>query len=257
MNAQSTQQQKQFKVLLIGDTCIDEYQYGIVERISPEAPVPIFKLTSKESKMGMASNVYQNLKNLNCDVRRYYGKSSFKTRLIDKRSKQHLVRIDDDVESKPFDPWSVDNLEDYDAIVISDYNKGFVTYDVIANLRNRFTGPMFLDTKKTNLSLFNGIFVKINELEYKNCTSHNSTLIVTLGDKGAMFQHPDGDEYFSCSDVEVSDITGAGDTFLAALTYKYLCTKDIQESIKFAIRASGITVTHFGVYAPTLEEICV
>jgi D-beta-D-heptose 7-phosphate kinase/D-beta-D-heptose 1-phosphate adenosyltransferase len=255
MTALNTQPQKRFNVLLIGDTCVDEYQYGVVERISPEAPVPIFKLTSRESKMGMASNVYQNLKNLNCDVTCYYGKSSFKTRLIDRRSKQHLIRIDDDVESKPFDPYTVDNLEDYDAIVISDYNKGFVTHSVITNLRDRFTGPIFLDTKKTNLSLFNGIFVKINELEYKNCTSYNSTLIVTLGDKGAMYQHPNGDEFFSCSDVEVSDVTGAGDTFLAALTYKYLCTNVIQESIKFAIQASGITVKHFGVYAPTLKEI--
>lgn len=255
MTALNTQLQKRFNILLIGDTCVDEYQYGIVERISPEAPVPIFKLTGRESKMGMASNVYQNLKNLNCDVTRYYGKSSFKTRLIDRRSKQHLIRIDNDIISKPFDPYTVDNLEDYDAIVISDYNKGFVTYDTITNLRNRFTGPMFLDTKKTNLSLFDNIFVKINELEYKNCTSHNSTLIVTLGDKGAMYQHPNGDEYFNCSDVEVSDVTGAGDTFLAAMTYKYLCANDMQKSIKFAIRASGVTVKHFGVYAPTLEEI--
>jgi D-beta-D-heptose 7-phosphate kinase/D-beta-D-heptose 1-phosphate adenosyltransferase len=53
----------------------------------------------------------------------------------------------------------------------------------------------------------------------------------------------------------VSDVTGAGDTFLSALTYGYLQTKNIQQSIKFAIQASEITVRHFGVYAPTLKEI--
>ena len=55
--------------------------------------------------------------------------------------------------------------------------------------------------------------------------------------------------------VEVSDVCGAGDTFLAALTYKYLETQDMNQAITFAIKASSITVQHVGVYAPTLEEI--
>jgi bifunctional ADP-heptose synthase (sugar kinase/adenylyltransferase) len=255
MTELSTQPQKQFNVLLIGDTCVDEYRYGVVERISPEAPVPIFRLTHKEEKMGMASNVYRNLKNLNCNVTPYFGTPSHKTRLIDTKTKQHLIRIDNDVKAIPFSPYTVKDLKTYDAIVISDYDKGYITYDVITYLRDNFTGPIFLDTKKTNLMLFDGIFVKINELEYKKCGSYNSTLIVTLGDKGAMFKQPSGEEYFSCSNVEVSDVTGAGDTFLSALAYKYLCSGDIRKSIQFAARASEITVKHFGVYAPTLEEI--
>ena len=55
--------------------------------------------------------------------------------------------------------------------------------------------------------------------------------------------------------VEVADVCGAGDTFLSALVYQYLTTKDIDSSIPFAIRASEVTVQHTGVYAPSLGEI--
>jgi bifunctional ADP-heptose synthase (sugar kinase/adenylyltransferase) len=51
-----TQQQKQFKILVIGDSCVDIYHYGECTRISPEAPVPIFKHEKSEKYGGMASN---------------------------------------------------------------------------------------------------------------------------------------------------------------------------------------------------------
>jgi D-glycero-beta-D-manno-heptose-7-phosphate kinase len=263
MIEQTTQQQKQFNILLIGDTCIDEYRYGVVERISPEAPVPIFKIVRVEQKNGMASNVEENLKSLGCNVTAYYGKQSLKTRIVHEKSKQHLLRIDDDVISHPLIIESIDNIQNYDAIVISDYNKGFVSYETIKSLRKKYDGPIFLDTKKKDLYHFGGIYVKINESEFNNSISINDMLIVTLGENGAMLKHtnPWGDStnyflYFKCPKVEVSDVTGAGDTFLSALTYQYLKTKNISASIDFAIRASSITVQHFGCYAPTLEEIC-
>jgi sugar/nucleoside kinase (ribokinase family) len=76
-------------------------------------------------------------------------------------------------------------------------------------------------------------------------------LIVTLGANGSRL----GDTVYPSNAVEVSDVTGAGDTFLAALVYKYLETTDITQAIPFANRASAVTVQHYGVYAPTLEEI--
>jgi D-glycero-beta-D-manno-heptose-7-phosphate kinase len=260
MTEQNIPQQKPFNILLIGDTCIDEYRYGVVERISPEAPVPVFKIVRVEQKNGMASNVEENLKSLGCKVTTCYGKQSLKTRIVHEKSKQHLLRIDDDVISQPIDIQSINNIHDYDAIVISDYNKGFVSYETIKSLREMYKGPIFLDTKKADLSKFDGIYVKINETEFENSISINNMMIVTLGEKGAMFKqfNPWGEstDYFNCPKVEVSDVTGAGDTFLSALTYQYLQTKNISVSIDFAIKASSITVQHFGCYAPKLEEIC-
>jgi pentose-5-phosphate-3-epimerase len=60
--------QKPLKVLLLGETCRDEYHFGHVNRISPEAPVPVFDLQSCETKFGMANNVKNNLESFGCKV---------------------------------------------------------------------------------------------------------------------------------------------------------------------------------------------
>ena len=89
----NTQQQKRFKVLLLGDDCVDVYRYGTIDRISPEAPVPIFKFSHEEQRPGMAANVKHNLEIMGCDVTFLSNGTSIKTRLIDQRSRQHIVRI--------------------------------------------------------------------------------------------------------------------------------------------------------------------
>jgi D-beta-D-heptose 7-phosphate kinase/D-beta-D-heptose 1-phosphate adenosyltransferase len=245
------QQQKQFKVLLIGDSCKDIYQYGYVDRISPEAPVPVFVKTKSQTKYGMVENVAINLFALNCDVQVIKGEESTKTRLIDSRSKQQIVRVDEDVYSKTLS-YKKHNLTDYDAIVVSDYDKGSVSSELIVDLRKDYIGPIFIDTKKKDLVKFEGCFVKINELEYNHIESECSDLIVTLGHRGAQYKNI----IYPAKQVEVSDVCGAGDTFLASLTFKYLQTKNIEQAIQFAINASSVTVQHLGVYAPSLDEIC-
>ena len=245
----SIQQQAKYKILLIGDNCTDVYQYGTVDRLSPEAPVPVFVPTHREEREGMAGNVHANLVKLGCDVNIVCGHSSKKTRLIDSRSKQQILRIDEDVKSIP-----VVNLDPtgYDAIVISDYNKGVVSYDLIEQMIASKI-PVFVDTKKTDLDRMQGAWVKINELEYSKIKSECTGLIVTKGAKGATIKHH---EYSApAPSVEVVDVTGAGDTFLSALAYRYLETKDIRLAVDFAIKASSITVQHLGCYAPSLEEI--
>lgn len=244
----------QYKIILIGDSCVDAYQYGVVDRISPEAPVPIFKLSRKEYRPGMASNVKKNLENLGCIVEAYFGPDSVKTRLVDIRSGQQIVRIDDDKKSEPVDINKI-NFNHAEAIVISDYNKGFVTYETIETIIKRFRGPIFVDTKKQDLSRFHGSIVKINESEYNSRYSINDNLIVTLGDRGAMWKQYNKEKYFSTESVEVVDVCGAGDTFLSAITYKFLESNDLCSAIEFAIKASSITIQHRGVYAPTLNEI--
>jgi D-beta-D-heptose 7-phosphate kinase/D-beta-D-heptose 1-phosphate adenosyltransferase len=248
----TTQQQKQFKILLIGDNCTDVYQYGTVDRISPEAPIPVFVPTHSEERSGMAGNVYANLKALDCDVNFICGHASKKTRLIDSRSKQQIVRIDDDVQSTPvtFDTTIPDV---YDAVVISDYNKGVVSYELMEEIIATVKCPVFIDTKKTDLERLQGAWVKINELEYSKIKSECSGLIVTRGSEGASVLHHD----INCPAprVEVADVTGAGDTFLAAFAYQYINTKNLLQSTRFAIAASAVTVQHIGVYAPTLKEM--
>ena len=248
---------KPYKILLLGDSCEDVYWFGTVDRMSPEAPVPVFLPEREERRPGMAANVNSNLEQLGAEVKFYHGTLSEKTRLIDIRSRQHIARIDRDAAGSAL-MFERAMIADVDAIVISDYDKGAISYELIETLRREFTGPMFLDTKKTDLACFHGIFVKINELEYSRRVSINHSLIVTQGARGAMYKtgrDPRHETQYPAPAVEVFDVCGAGDTFLAALVVGYLDSQDISSAIKFAIRASAVTVQHLGAYAPTRTEI--
>lgn len=242
---------KKYQILLIGDNGIDQYQYGSVTRISPEAPVPVINYTHTVTKPGMAANVRENLERLGCDVTFIHGiKTCTKTRVIDSKSKQHLLRIDQDQPSKPIKV-NVATLDQYDAVVVSDYNKGSVEYETIEQLRNNYKGPIFVDTKKTDLARLEGCFVKINQLEFEAAKTFPTELIVTLGKNGVRYK----DYVLSAPQVEAFDVCGAGDTFLSALTYEYIRTQDMIQALEFATTAASVTVQHIGVYSPTLQEI--
>ena len=247
----STQVQKQFNILLVGDACEDTYTYGYVNRISPEAPVPVFEPHYQLVKDGMASNVCKNLETLECTVNFLHGKVSKKNRLIDHRTKQQLLRIDHDAESEPI-TFETSIPPVYDAIVVSDYNKGTVSYELIQELVGNV--PVFVDTKKTDLARLSGCYIKINALEQSRATSLPSKerLIITHGGHGAEWN---GRGFPAETAGDVTDVCGAGDTFLAALVYKFLEKNDMAEAIKFANKAAAVTVQHVGVYAPRLEEI--
>ena len=244
---------KQFNIILIGDICEDIYTYGNVNRISPEAPVPIFEPRYTIYHDGMAGNVRKNLEALGCTVNFIRGKTSRKKRLIDERTKQQLLRLDEDVVSEPV-TFETAIPPVYDAIVISDYNKGTVSYELIEELVQEVDVPIFVDTKKTDLARLSGCYVKINALEKSRATSlpDPEHLIVTHGGNGAEWNG----WVFPAEIVgDVIDVCGAGDTFLAALAYKFLETKDMRDAVQFANKASAVTVQHVGVYAPRLEQI--
>lgn len=251
-DSKNTQPQTPFNVLLIGDSCVDRYNIGTVERISPEAPVPVLKIIKTYDTPGMAANVLRNFKALGIEPDYVSNIEQItKTRFIDERSGQHLLRVDDE---KQLTSWSGNTpfpLDHYNAIVISDYNKGFLTYEHIERIIRNFKGPVFVDTKKTYLKRFQGAYVKINSLENSLATSVPDELIVTLGKHGARYK----DQIYPAPTIEVLDVCGAGDTFLSALTYQYLLTKDIEKAIVFANIAASITVQHRGNYAPTYDEI--
>ena len=246
-----TVQQTKYRILLVGDVCLDIYWFGVVDRISPEAPVPVFQYKYTEQHAGMAGNVSMNLETLGCEVVQICKDTGTKTRLIDLRSKQQITRIDNETAVTPL-TFADLGVIDYDAVVVSDYNKGSVSYELIEQIIQ--TGlPVFVDTKKTDLKRFEGAWVKINELEYSKITSECKGLIVTRGARGASVIH----HSIECPapEVEVADVTGAGDTFLSAFAYQYLGTTNLVQSVRFAIDASAVTVQHLGCYAPMLGEI--
>ena len=229
-------------ILVIGDSCIDEYRYGDITRVNPEATVPLLSYEKSEERFGMAQNVYQNLIRLGMNAE-FHGPEvlSRKIRYIDRRTGNHLLRVDMDVISVPYAP---KQTYDYDAIVISDYNKGFITEEVILEVRNRFSGPIYMDTKKTNLSKFKDIYIKINQRELYESTSmpERDTLIVTYGARGCGYM----DNIDPVKTIEVVDVCGAGDVFLAAMVVKHLETGDMNIALPFANEKAALSCQSLG-----------
>lgn len=247
------------KFLVIGDSCIDRFIYGACERICPEAPVPVFKPLDETQNYGMSGNVVENVKALKykCDI--ITNKNNIeKIRYIDSRSRQMIIRIDknDIIDENNKYRHDINKLKDYDAIIISDYDKGFLTETDINDILD-VKCTTFLQTKKLlGKWCLKANYIKLNQYEYKK-TKHlieklyfdiypgvDLKLIVTLGEKGCMYK---GKEYKITKKIEIRDVSGAGDTFLAALAVKYANTNNIEESILFAQKCSTKVVQKLGV----------
>lgn len=255
------------KVLVIGDECLDVFQYGKCNRISPEAPVPILNPTKLVKTLGMAGNVIANIEALNEEVVSIVNEDlPTKTRYVDSVSNQMLLRVD--TKDKIDRIRNLDFLDDekWKAIVISDYNKGFLReedIEAIAKYGIDNNIMTFLDTKKIYGDWAKDIdFIKINEKEYFANEGHidkfKNQLIVTVGGKGARHFN----KYMKSSflyeienKAEVRDLSGAGDTFLAALVVKYVQTTDIASAIKFANRCASYVVTQKGVVVVDKDKI--
>ena len=265
----NTQQQTFCKILLIGDSCVDRFHYGSCERMSPEAPVPVFKHISTETRNGMCLNVEDNINAFKfAEVTVITNSEKItKERFIDVVSGQHLLRADfgEEEKLKPFIPTvSIEeHVSEYDCVVFSDYNKGFICEDSakkVLSVCKKLNIPVFVDSKKQDLSCFSGAYIKINEKEFLQIDKKSvnmDMLIVTKGKLGAMWR----EELYKTESVDVVDVSGAGDTFLAALIYGYFSyNRDIEKAISTANKCASLVVQKSGTYSlgeKDVEELCI
>ena len=238
-------------ILVIGETCKDVFIYGESSRLCPEAPAPVFIPKKTIFNSGMASNVYNNIVSLghSCEILTNSNwEQVTKTRLIHRETNQMFIRIDEN--DHIVNPCSLENVEwdKYEVIVISDYDKGFLSVDHIVEISEKHP-CVFLDTKKTLGKWCEKIkFVKINSYEYERTKLFMSSdledkLIVTLGSKGCRHK----EKRYRVDNVEIKDVSGAGDTFLAGLPVKYAQTKEISDAIIFANQCATKVVQKRGV----------
>jgi D-beta-D-heptose 7-phosphate kinase/D-beta-D-heptose 1-phosphate adenosyltransferase len=242
------------KVLVIGESCMDIFIYGNTPRLSPEGPVPVFVPTTEKYNGGMASNVEANLLSLGCEVDLITNTSAItKTRYVHQSSNTLLLRVDEgdgdvkrvsDSDLKSIDYW------EYNMIVVSDYNKGFLNEEDIAYLA--FKHPNIIcDTKKKLGEWCKDLrFIKLNRSEYENnkefIQQNNwilEKLIITLDKDGCMYKG----KMYPTEQVEILDISGAGDTFVAAFTHKYIESNNIDTSLKYGNKCSSVVVQKRGV----------
>ena len=192
------------KILVIGDSCIDSYAYCRSTRLAPDKPVPVLEVLDTVNTPGMAYNVFRNVvsltkfpKGIDLLTNERY-EDVVKTRYVDAFSNHMFMRVDSVVN---IDRIKDNNIRDgYDTVIISDYDKGFLTAEDIEYICTNHP-QVFLDTKKILGNWANAArFIKINNHEYERS----------------------------------KDLSGAGDTFMAALAVKYTETGDIDSSITYA-----------------------
>ncbi len=235
-------------VLVIGDSCQDVFIYGDCQRMCPDAPVPIFLPTQIKKNGGMAANVAANLKSLGiqCDLISNLEEIE-KTRYVDEKTNHMFLRVDSNEESiERIKELSKETICKYKLIVISDYDKGFLTDDDIDFICTNHNN-VFIDTKKILGKWYKKAkFIKINEKEYmktKSTLKDEENIIITLGAQGCRYLN----NIFPVEKVGVKDMSGAGDTFLSGLVAEYLKTNDINKSIMFANKCATKVVQCRGV----------
>ena len=163
-----------------------------------------------------------------------------------------LLRVDsNDKVTNSFDIKKVD-FDSYDGVIVADYDKGFLTNDDIKKIGEK-SKLSFIDTKKTiDLENFKEFtFVKMNEVEWERCERYGAkyedwkeNLIVTMSERGCVFN---GRRFEVDNTVEVRDLSGAGDTWMASFAFKFVETKDVDESIEFANKNATLVVQKRGV----------
>ena len=250
------------KVLVIGDVIIDKYIYGTSERLSPEAPVPIVKHLHEVETLGGAGLVYENLKSLGVDVTLMesdHGYRSVKTRVI--CDGHYVTRIDDDKRASGnavlADVLSND-FSQYEYVILSDYDKGVLdnAKEIIAHI-NTFGCKVLVDPKRP-ASYYEGAWlIKPNMLEESQYGfgQHHWNWIVTDA-KGPVRARINKVMYtVEPEQVEVSDVTGAGDCFLATFVYGLTKGYDHKRCLELAVKGATEAVKHVGTHTLTVSDI--
>lgn len=300
------------KVLVIGDVMLDRYWWGSVARISPEAPVPIVSMEKTSLTAGGAANVAANLAGIGAaptlfgirgndsegraleelfatsdlGEHRLFSlenrRTSIKTRIV--AHKQHVVRIDQETttpisgsDEAVIWPELAEAIDSADAVILSDYAKGFLTRSLVGSVINRCNAGgklVVVDPKGRDFSKYRGASVITpNRREAFEATSIDlhepveaagtqlfdqlglRALLVTEGEAGMTLFEGSGIRHFDSVARDVYDVTGAGDTVIAVFTAAAAAGANFAESAELANVAAGIVVGTVGTTRITGEEL--
>tara|TARA_R110000796_G_scaffold67777_6_gene155610 strand:+ start:14672 stop:15418 length:747 start_codon:yes stop_codon:yes gene_type:complete len=244
------------KILVIGESCNDIFIYGACDRLAPAAPVPVFRKEPhlndmKISTGGMAMNVYNNISSFGDNVEIITNKNwedISKKRYVDYRTNYIVLRVDTGDHAYGSVDLDSINFDDYEAVIISDYDKGYLSEEDIEKISE--SHPLtFLDTKKIlDVWAEKITFIKINNFEFdrtKNVLPPNfvNKMVVTLGPDGCRYL----DRVFPVPKVDIRDTSGAGDTFIAGLVSSYIKHRSIERAIEFANTCATSVVQKKGI----------
>ncbi|MEN6445479.1 MAG: D-glycero-beta-D-manno-heptose-7-phosphate kinase [Candidatus Cloacimonas sp.] len=306
---------KQRRIIVLGDIMLDEYLWGKVQRISPEAPVPIIEINTSDYRLGGAANAALNLNVLGAEVTLtgVCGKDP-QSQIIMKKLKergmsasgifidasrpttlktrigsvsQQIVRLDrEDVSElnlnlqKDIFTYLAQIMPQADALLIEDYNKGLLSFNLINDvlqLARKYKKLVAVDPKYLNFSSYGGVEIfKPNFRELESYCGRKFTdredfersaeelrqrmnikhLVVTVGSEGMyVFSGKKQVKHLPSFAREVYDVSGAGDTVISALTLAYLYDSNIDSATLIANHSAAVAVAKKGTASVTTDEI--
>ncbi|MBC8359564.1 MAG: D-glycero-beta-D-manno-heptose-7-phosphate kinase [Candidatus Aminicenantes bacterium] len=319
----------QARIMVLGDLILDEYIWGDVQRISPEAPVPVVSAKRRSYVLGGAANAANNIKSLGADVclcgvvgrdknteillsqlkKQGIGRegvlavnkrhTTVKTRII--ASHQQVVRLDwehTDLLTKSINAKLYDfidqNISKFQAIVIEDYGKGVINHGLIKRvigLARTKSRIITVDPKEEHFQYYCGTTSitpnrKEAESAVRNLKIQDTTntfkintdnlmtdkvlrragkellrylkldsLLITLGEEGMYLFEDSQITHIPTQAQEVFDVSGAGDTVIAAFTLSMACGASKLEAAHIANFAAGIVVSKIGTATVSSGEL--
>lgn len=243
------------KVLVVGDIIRDHYVYGTMERLNPEGAAPLVRCTREETRLGGAANVWNNLISLGVDadiVEYNEHHQCVKSRVI--CDGHYVTRIDRDIKANGDDILRIVeamDLSQYAYVILSDYNKGATdrSLDIIREA-NAAGCKVIVDPKRDMHHYAGAWLVKPNENEYGRFGFDKwKGNIITTRAGGSVRSKLYGMHISTeVKRVDVADVTGAGDCFLAAFVYGLTKQYDHKKCLDIAAAAASISVSHPGTY---------
>lgn len=302
-------------VLILGDLMLDHFVIGAVDRISPEAPVPVVRFDHESYRLGGAANVAHNVAALGgrVEIAGLVGSDPEGTRLVGELREagigtaavladssrcttrklrvvttrnQQVARIDYECDAAAnatleaeLTKKIVEAAAHAAVVLISDYQKGAVTrataQAAIVAARDRGI-PSLVDPKVPHIDYYAGAtlitpnhheaeavtLLRIRTAEEARVAAHRfqaraqcEAVLITRGEHGMWLLFPDGEFDLPAEAREVSDVTGAGDTVIAAMALGLAAGGSLRESAQLANRAAGLAVARFGPVAISYDEL--
>ena len=304
----------QARVLCVGDVMLDRFVSGEVERISPEAPIPVLRIEAETSMLGGAGNVIRNIVGLGGRAR-FVGvigdddagrevalridelgradaeliidagrPTSIKTRFV--AGNQQMMRADwesvaemSEISGAEIIAAARRELADSDCLVLSDYGKGVLDTARLAALiaAAKAAGkPVIVDPKGADYDRYRGAdLVTPNRKELAEAVGRTldgpaaamaaaaelrarhdfGAVLVTLSRDGMALVTADGSVHLRAEAREVFDVSGAGDTVVAAVACALAVAADAADAARLANVAAGIVVGKAGTAAVSLAEV--
>jgi D-beta-D-heptose 7-phosphate kinase/D-beta-D-heptose 1-phosphate adenosyltransferase len=302
-------------ILVVGDLMLDHFVIGRVDRISPEAPVPVVQFDHESFRLGGAANVAHNLAALGgtVEIAGVVGSdaegsrltaalrtagigiggviadkdrcTTRKLRVVTTRNQQ-VARIDyecDRAVGGDLEAALVKKVRAAAAhahvVLISDYQKGTITAGTanaaIEAAKARGI-PSLVDPKVPHIDYYAGAaLITPNHHEAEAVTLQRirsadearsaaakfrqragcDSVLITRGEHGMWLLSPEGEYDLPAEAREVSDVTGAGDTVIAAIALGLAAGGSLKDAARLANRAAGLAVARFGPVAITAEEL--